>query len=89
MTSEQQKLIPQRDNSLKNGDFTVLNGEYTKNLNVYVVGERHKEAVSYIMMLLDRSTDNTLGFGIKMGTGKNYGVSFWDEEDIPEEYRQA
>jgi len=87
MTLEQQKLIPARDEALKNGSYTVLNGEYTKNLNVYVVGEKHKEAVDYIMMLLDRSTDNTLGYGIKMGSQKKYGVSFWDEEDIPEELR--
>lgn len=87
MTPEQQKLIPQRDENLKNGNFTVLNGEYTKNFNVYVVGEKHKEAVEYIQMLLDRSTDNVLGFGIKMGSQKKFGISFWDEEDIPEEYR--
>lgn len=87
MTAEQAKLIPARDECLKNGSFTVLNGEYTKNMNVYVVGDKHKESIDYIMMLLDRSTDNTLGFGIKMGTQKNFGVTFWDEEDIPEEYR--
>jgi len=87
MTLEQQQLIPARDEALKNDSYTVLNGEYTKNLNVYVVGEKHKEAVDYIMMLLDRSTDNTLGYGIKMGSQKKYGVSFWDEEDIPEELR--
>lgn len=87
MTSEQKQLIPARDQALKEGNFTVLKGEYTKNLNVYVTGEKHKEAIEYIMMLLDRSTDNTLGYGIKMGSQKKYGVSFWDEEDIPEEYR--
>ena len=87
MTAEQQKLIPKRDEDLKNGNYTVLKGEYTKNFNVYVVGEKHKEAIDYIMMLLDRSTDNVLGYGIKMGSGKKYGVSFWDEADIPEEYR--
>ena len=87
MTSEQKKQIPARDEALKNGDFTVLNGEYTRNLNVYVTGEKHKEAVEYIYMLLDRSTDNTLSYGIKMGSNKKYGVTFWDEEEIPEEYR--
>ncbi|MBQ9156649.1 MAG: hypothetical protein IJ137_07705 [Eubacterium sp.] len=87
MTFEQKKLVPERDENLKNGNFTVLNGEYTKNMNVYVVGEKHKESIDYIMMLLDRSTDNTLGYGIKMGSQKKFGVTFWDEEDIPEEYR--
>ncbi len=87
MTSEQTKLIPERDEHLKKGEFTVLKGEYTKNFNVYVVGEKHEEAVKYILMLLDRSTDNVLGFGIKMGSSKKYGVTFWDEVDIPEEYR--
>ena len=87
MTFEQKKLVPERDENLKNGNFTVLKGEYTKNFNVYVVGEKHAEAVEYIMMLLDRSTDNVLGYGIKMGSGKKYGVTFWEEEDIPEEYR--
>ena len=88
MTAEQQKLIPARDENLKNGNYTVLNGEYTKNFNVYVVRENHKEAIDYIMVALDRSTDNVLGFGIKMGSQKKYGVSFWDEADIPEEYRK-
>ena len=88
MTAEQQKLIPARDENLKNVNYTVLNGEYTKNFNVYVVGENHKEAIDYIMVALDRSTDNVLGFGIKMGSQKKYGVSFWDEADIPEEYRK-
>ena len=88
MTAEQQKLIPARDENLKNGNYTVLNVEYTKNFNVYVVGENHKEAIDYIMVALDRSTDNVLGFGIKMGSQKKYGVSFWDEADIPEEYRK-
>ena len=82
MTAEQQKLIPARDENLKNGNYTVLN------VNVYVVGENHKEAIDYIMVALDRSTDNVLGFGIKMGSQKKYGVSFWDEADIPEEYRK-
>ena len=88
MTAEQKKLIPERDENLKNGHFTILNGEYTKNFNVYVVGDKHKEAIDYIMVALDRSTDNVLGFGIKMGSQKKFGVSFWDEADIPEEYRQ-
>ncbi|MDD7114281.1 MAG: hypothetical protein PUH88_07445 [Lachnospiraceae bacterium] len=88
MTAEQKKLIPERDENLKNGNFTILNGEYTKNFNVYVVGDKHKEAIDYIMVALDRSTDNVLGFGIKMGSQKKFGVSFWDEADIPEEYRQ-
>ena len=88
MTAEQQKLIPARDENLKNGNYTGLNGEYTKNFNVYVVGENHNEAIDYIMVALDRSTDNVLGFGIKMGSQKKYGVSFWDEADIPEEYRK-
>ena len=48
MTAEQQKLIPARDENLKNGNYTVLNGEYTKNFNVYVVGENHKEAIDYM-----------------------------------------
>lgn len=87
MKPEQQKLVPARDEALKKGEFTVLNGDYSKNSNVYVVGEKHKEAVEYIMMLLDRSTDNVLGFGIKMGSQKKFGVSIWDEIDIPEEYR--
>lgn len=87
MTFEQKKLVPERDENLKNGNFTVLNGEYTKNFNVYVVGEKHKEAIDYIMVALDRSTDNVLGYGIKMGSQKKFGVTFWDEEDIPEEYR--
>ena len=87
MTPEQRKLVPQRDEDLKNGNFTVLNGEYTKNFNIYVVGENHKEVIEYIMIALDRSTDNVLGFGIKMGSQKKFGVSFWEEADIPEEYR--
>lgn len=78
-----QKLLE----NLKNGQFTVLNGEYSKNFNVYVVGEQHEEAVKYILMLLDRSTDNVLGFGIKMGSQKKFGVAIVDEKDIPEEYR--
>lgn len=78
-----QKLVE----NLKNGQFTVLNGEYSKNFNIYVVGEQHEEAVKYILMLLDRSTDNVLGFGIKMGSQKKFGVSIVDEKDIPEEYR--
>lgn len=86
MIPEQNNLLSQRDACLMNGDYTVLNGEYTKNLNVYMTGEKHKEAYDYIMMLLDRSTDNTLGFGIKMGAQKKYGVSFWNEEDIPKDY---
>ena len=86
MTLEQQKLIPERDEHLKKGEYTVLKGDYTKNFNVYVVGTQHEEAVKYILMLLDRSTDNVLGFGIKMGATKKYGVTFWDEVDIPEEY---
>ena len=88
MTAEQQKLIPQRDACLEKGQFTVLNGEYSNHMNIYVIGEKHQEAIDYIMMLLDRSTDNTLGYGIKMGSQKKYGVSFWDEADIPEAYRQ-
>ena len=44
--------------------------------------------MDYINMLLDRSTDNVLGYGIKMGSQKKFGVSFWNEEDIPEEYRK-
>lgn len=87
MTADQQKLVPARDENLKNGNFVVLNGEYTKFFNVYVVGEKCKEALDYIMLLLDRSTDNVLGYGIKMGSSKKFGVTFWDEEDIPEEYR--
>ena len=59
----------------------------SKNFNVYVVGEKHKEAVDFIKVALDRSTDNVLGFGIKMGCQKNFNVIVWDEEDIPEEYR--
>lgn len=54
---------------------------------MYVVGEKHKEAVDFIKVALDRSTDNVLGFGIKMGCQKNFNVIVWDEEDIPEEYR--
>ena len=46
-----------------------------------------KEAVDFIKVALDRSTDNVLGFGIKMGCQKNFNVIVWDEEDIPEEYR--
>ena len=38
---EKRKLAPERDEHLKKGEFTVLNGEYSKNFNVYVV------AVSY------------------------------------------
>ncbi|MDO4976160.1 MAG: hypothetical protein Q4E53_02745 [Eubacteriales bacterium] len=87
MTFEQQKLVPARDENLKNGAFTVINGEYTKNFNVYIVGEQHEEATKHIMMLLDRSTDNVLSFGIKMGAQKKFGVSIWDEADIPEEFR--
>lgn len=87
MTLEQKKLVPERDDHLQKGEFSVLKGEYTKNFNVYVVGSKHKEAVEYILMLLDRSTDNALNYGIKMGTGKKYGVTFWEEVDIPEEYR--
>ena len=52
-----------------------------------MVGEKHKEAVEYIKVALDRSTDNVLGYGIKMGSEKKFGVTFWNEEDIPEEYR--
>ena len=84
---EKRKLAPARDEHLKKGEFTVLNGEYTKNFNVYVVGEKHKEAVVFIMTSLERSTDNVLGFGIKMGCDKKYGCIVWDEDDIPEEYR--
>ena len=84
---EKRKLAPERDEHLKKGEFTVLNGEYSKNFNVYVVGEKHKEAVDFIKVALDRSTDNVLGFGIKMGCQKNFNVIVWDEEDIPEEYR--
>lgn len=87
MTAEQKKLVPARDEQLKLGNYTVINGEYTKNFNVYIVGEQHKEAVEHIMILLDRSTDNVLSFGIKMGSQKKFGVSIWDEEDIPEEFR--
>ena len=50
-------------------------------------GTKHKEAVDFIKVALDRSTDNVLGFGIKMGCQKNSNVIVWDEEDIPEEYR--
>ena len=90
MTSlEKRKLAPARDEHLKKGEFTVLNGEFTKNFNVYVVGTRHKEAVDFIMLSLDRSTDNVLGYGIKMGTQKKFDCIVWDEEDIPEEFRQA
>ena len=84
---EKRKLAPERDEHLKKGEFTVLNGEYSKNFNVYVVGTKHKEAVDFIKVALDRSTDNVLGFGIKMGCQKNFNVIVWDEEDIPEEYR--
>ena len=56
MTAEQQKLVPQRDEDLKAGNYTVINSEATKNFNVYVVGEKHKEAMDYINILLDRST---------------------------------
>mgnify|MGYP000371874961 CR=1 FL=1 len=77
---EKRKLAPERDEHLKKG-------EYSKNFNVYVVGEKHKEAVDFIKVALDRSTDNVLGFGIKMGCQKNFNVIVWDEEDIPEEYR--
>ena len=45
---EKRKLAPERDEHLKKGEFTVLNGEYSKNFNVYVVGEKHKEAVDFI-----------------------------------------
>lgn len=86
---EKRKLAPARDEFLKNGEFTVLNGEYSKNFNVYVVGEKHKEAVDFIMVSLERSTDNVLGFGIKMGCQKKYDCIVWDEEDIPAEYRVA
>ena len=78
---EKRKLAPERDEHLKKGEFTVLNGEYSKNF------EKHKEAVDFIKVALDRSTDNVLGFGIKMGCQKNFNVIVWDEEDIPEEYR--
>ena len=84
---EKRKLAPARDEHLKKGEFNVLKGEYTKNFNVYVVGEKHKEAVDFIMTSLERSTDNVLGFGIKMGCDKKYGCIVWDEDDIPEEYR--
>ena len=76
---EKRKLAPERDEHLKKGEFTVLNGEYSKNFNVYVVGEKHKEAVDFIKVALDRSTDNVLGFGIKMGCQKNFNVIVWDE----------
>ena len=65
---EKRKLAPERDEHLKKGEFTVLNGEYSKNFNVYVVGEKHKEAVDFIKVALDRSTDNVLGFGILMSS---------------------
>ncbi len=84
---QHKQTATQRDTFLKEGKFTVLNGEYTKNFNVYVVGEKHEEAIPFIMTLLDRSTDNVLGFGIKMGAQKNFGVEVWDEADIPTEYR--
>ncbi len=84
---EKRKLAPSRDEHLKNGEFTVLNGEYSKNFNVYVVGSKHEEATDFIMTSLERSTDNVLGFGIKMGAQKKYDCIIWDEEDIPEQYR--
>ncbi len=87
MTFEQRQLVPKRDEDLKSGNYTVLNGDYTKHFNVYVVGEKHNEAVEFIHTSLERSTDNTLNYGIKMGSQKKFGVTFWEEEDIPEEYR--
>ena len=57
---EKRKLAPERDEHLKKGEFTVLNGEYSKNFNVYVVGTKHKEAVDFIKVALDRSTDKCL-----------------------------
>ena len=49
---EKRKLAPERDEHLKKGEFTVLNGEYSKNFNVYVVGTKHKEAVDFIKVAL-------------------------------------
>lgn len=86
---EKRKLAPERDEHLKNGEFTVLNGEYSQHMNMYVVGENHQEAVDFIMLSLDRSTDNVLGYGIKMGCRKKYDCIVWDEEDIPEQYRAS
>lgn len=87
MKPEMKKFVPERDEQLKKGNYKVLNGEFSKNTNVYVVGERLEEALDYITTALDRSTDNVLGFGIKMGVQKKFGVIVWDEADIPEEYR--
>lgn len=84
---EKRKLAPERDEHLKKGEFTVLNGEYSKNFNVYVVGTKHKEAVDFIKVALDRSTDNVLGLWNQDGSQKNFNVYCRDEEDIPEEYR--
>lgn len=62
---EKRKLAPERDEHLKKGEFTVLNGEYSKNFNVYVVGEKHKEAVDFIKVALDRSTDKFWALELK------------------------
>ena len=63
---EKRKLAPERDEHLKKGEFTVLNGEYSKNFNVYVVGTKHKEAVDFIKVALDRSGANFLFSSIVM-----------------------
>ncbi len=87
MKFEMKRFIPFRDENLAAGNYTVLNGEYSNHLNMYVVGAKHKEAVDFIMMSLERSTDNVLGYGIKRGCQVKYNVIVWDEDDIPEEYR--
>ena len=73
---EKRKLAPERDEHLKNGEFTVLNGEYSKNFNVYVVGEKHKEAVDFIKVALDRSTDNYLALELRWASKKTLMSSY-------------
>ncbi|MEE1228511.1 MAG: hypothetical protein U0K57_06035 [Lachnospiraceae bacterium] len=88
MKFEMRKFIPARDVCLKAGKYAVLCGDFSDNKKMYVVGEKYKDAVDFIMLSLDRSTDNVLGYGIKRGCQAKYKVVVWDEEDIPEEYRR-
>ena len=80
---EKRKLAPERDEHLKKGEFTVLNGEYSKNFNVYVVGEKHKEAVDFItgselMSIGDKERLERLSNEL---IGKDWFMTFLDLED--------
>ena len=82
---EKRKLAPERDEHLKKGEFTVLNGEYSKNFNVYVVGEKHKEAVDFItgselMSIGDKERLERLSNEL---IGKDWFMTFPDFDALP------